>query len=198
LLCNSYGGHILFGIEDDADAPRAAQRVPEELVSKLVKNIQQRTLNVSVIPQIRTHVNGGQYLDLLVQRTASTVACTSSGRYYIRVEDDCKPVMPDELPRLIADKSAFVWELQSYLKVPRHDYDEDKVQFFLADVQRSSRVSTFIKEKSREEILEHYFFIQGDFLTNLGVLWVGKRITELNYCMPLQYNTLNITNRRKR
>lgn len=188
-FANAYGGHLLIGIEDDADAPPAQQTVPVDLVSKLVKNIQQRTLNVSVIPQVCTHENGGEYLDLLVQRTASTLASTSSGKYFIRVEDDCKPVMPDELPRLIADKSAFVWELQSYLKVPRTEYDENKVRSFLQDVQQSSRVSTFVKDKSRDEILEHYFFIQDGYLTNLGVLWIGKRIhrAKLLYSPSIQY-----------
>jgi ATP-dependent DNA helicase RecG len=118
-FANAYGGRLLFGIEDESDAPVSEQKIPVEIIPKLVKNIQGRTLNVSIIPKIIEHENGGEYLELLVQRTASTVACTSKGRYYIRVEDDCKPVLPDELTCLITDKSAFVWELHNYLKVPK-------------------------------------------------------------------------------
>jgi len=103
-FANAYGGRLLFGIEDDEDAPPLGQKVAERLVSQLVKQVQGRTINVSVVPEIKQHENGAEYLELLVQRTASTVACTSKGRYYMRVEDDCKPVMPDELPRLISDK----------------------------------------------------------------------------------------------
>lgn len=174
-FANAYGGHIYIGIEDNDSDPPKDQKISPDLITKLTKQIQQRTLNVSILPQVISHENGGEYIDLLVQRTASTVACTSSGKYYIRVEDDCKPVMPDELSRLISDKSAFVWELQSYLKVSDQDYDEQKVSKFLFDIQRSNRVSSFVKEKSRAEILEHYFLIQDGFLTNLGVLWIGKR-----------------------
>lgn len=192
-FANAYGGHIFFGIEDGEDTPPPGQSIPENLVAQLVKNIQHRTINVSVIPKVVTHSNGGEFLDLLVQRTASTVACTSSGKYFMRVEDDCKPIMPDELTRLISDKSAFVWELQSYLKVSQKDYDPEKVQKFLFDIQQSSRVSPFVKEKSKEEILEHYFLINEGYLTNLGVLWIGKRThrAKLLYAPSIQYIKYN-------
>lgn len=188
-FANAFGGKLLFGIEDKDDAPEKSQKIPEELISKLVKNIQGRTINVSVIPKLISHENGGEYLELLVQRTASTVACTSNGRYYIRVEDDCKPVLPDELTRLISDKSAFVWELQNYLKVRRTDFDSKKLHNFIEDIKSSSRVSSFIKEKSNDEILDYYFFTEGDYLTNLGVLWIGKRNhrAKLLYAPSAQY-----------
>jgi ATP-dependent DNA helicase RecG len=107
----------------------------------------------------------------------------------MRVEDDCKPVMPDELTRLISDKSAFVWELQSYLKVPKTNHDPKKLQDFVKDIRKSARVSSFVKEKSPEELMEYYFFSQGDYLTNLGVLWVGNRIhrAKLLYAPSIQY-----------
>lgn len=174
-FANSYGGRILFGIEDDQEAPPISQQIEESIISQLVKQIQGRTMNVSIIPKVIQHNNGGEYLELLVQRTASTVACTSKGRYYMRVEDDCKPILPDELPRLIADKSAFVWELQDYLKVTRSDVDPQKMKDFVQDIQASTRISTFVKEKTQDELLDYYFFAQGKYLTNLGVLWVGRR-----------------------
>lgn len=188
-FANAYGGRLLFGIEDDKSEPPIDQKVPEDIIPKLVKQIQGRTLNVSIIPKLIKHENGGEYLELLVQRTASTVACTSKGRYYMRVEDDCKPVLPDELTRLISDKSAFVWELQSYLKIPKSQFDEQKLQGFIEDIRKSSRVSSFVKEKNTEELLEYYFFTQGDYLTNLGVLWIGKREHRANllYSPAVQY-----------
>ncbi|MDF1867535.1 MAG: putative DNA binding domain-containing protein [Saprospiraceae bacterium] len=192
-FANAYGGRLLFGIEDESDAPVSEQKIPVEIIPKLVKNIQGRTLNVSIIPKIIEHENGGEYLELLVQRTASTVACTSKGRYYIRVEDDCKPVLPDELTCLITDKSAFVWELHNYLKVPKNEYDEEKVRNFVNDIKKSSRVSAFVKEKSVEELLEYYFFTDDKYLTNLGVLWVGKRQhrAKLLYSPCVQYIKYN-------
>lgn len=188
-FANAYGGKLLFGIEDGAKAPPSGQKIPRELVLKLVKNMQGRTLNVSVIPRIVQHENGAEYLELTVQRTASTIASTSTGKYYIRVEDDCKPILPDELTRLLSDKSAFVWELQNYLKISRTEYDAQKLRDFARDIGKSTRVSAFVKEKSPEELMDYYFFAQDGFLTNLGVLWIGKRAhrAKLLYAPAAQY-----------
>ncbi len=111
-FANAYGGHILIGIEDNDDIPEPNQRIQDGLISKLQKQIQSRTLNVSILPKKCIADNGGEYIDVLVQRTASTIASTSNGRYYIRVADECKPILPDELGRLLVDKNAFVWETQ--------------------------------------------------------------------------------------
>ena len=174
-FANAQGGSIFFGVEDEDELPPAGQIIPEYLPAKLQKQIQGRTINVSVIPQVKMAHNGAEYLELLVQRNASAIASTSNGRYYMRVDDDCKPILPDELTRLLADKGAFIWETQTYLKVTSKEYDLDKLSHFLSDVHSSDRVSGFVKDKSPEELMEHYFFTSGNYLTNLGVLWIGKR-----------------------
>ena len=188
-FANAYGGKILYGIEDNADLPPVGQRIPSDLPAKLQKMVQSRTMNVSVIPQTLTAENGGEYLQLVVQRTASTVAATSDGRYYMRVDDVCKPILPDELLRLTNDRSAFLWETQAYLRVPREDYDPKKLNNFVTDIQKSDRVSSFVKEKNVEELLEHYLFVNGDYLTNLGVLWIGKQAhrARLLYAPTIQF-----------
>ena len=174
-FANATGGKLVFGIEDGEDAPPTGQKIPDGLASKLQKQMQNRTINVSVIPQVITTDNGAEVLELLIQRNASSVASTSNGRYYIRVDDDCKPVPPDELPRLLADKGAFVWETHTFLKVAKNDYDPQKLEQFYHDVQDSERISAFVKEKTPQELLEHYFMVSGQYLTNLGVLWIGMR-----------------------
>lgn len=174
-FANAYGGSIVFGVENDEDMPPIGQKVPDGIIVKLQKQVQSRTINVSVVPQLKTAENGAEYIDLLVQRNGTAIASTSNGRYYIRVNDDCKPILPDELSRLLTDKGAFVWEIQTYLKIKHNEYDADLMAQFIKDVQKSNRVSSFVKEKSAQELLEHYFMMSGDYLTNLGVLWVGKR-----------------------
>lgn len=174
-FANAHGGSIVFGIEDDEKQPPKGQKIPDGLIAKLTKQIQSRTINVSVIPQLKTAENGAEFIDLLVQRNAAAIASTSNGRYYIRVNDDCKPVLPDELSRLLTDKGAFVWETQTYLKVRLNEYDSEKMNVFYSDVQKSDRVSNFVKEKSPQELLEHYLMVSGEYLTNLGVLWIGRQ-----------------------
>lgn len=174
-FANAYGGRILIGIEDAAELPDTSQRIEDGLVSKIQKQIQSRTLNVSILPQKKTAENGGEFIEIIVQRTASTIASTSSGRYYIRVGDDCKPILPDELGRLMVDKNAFVWETQHAQRIHWQDVDEQKVADFRRDVDQSDRVSDFVKGKNSKELLEHYLFVIGEQLTNLGILWIGKR-----------------------
>jgi len=174
-FANAYGGKLLIGIEDDDDLPPENQKITSDLPVKLQKQIQNRTINVSVIPSIKTAENNGQYIDLIIRRNASSIACTSNGKYFIRVDDECNPVLPDELQRLLNDKSAFQWETQVYLKIPRSIHDEPKLNNFYQEVKNSERVSEFVKSKSKEELLDHYLFADDKYLTNLGILWIGKR-----------------------
>lgn len=174
-FANAQGGIIVFGVEDKEELPPEGQKIPGGIIVKLQKQIQSRTINVSIVPQLKEAENGAEFIELLVQRNATAIASTSNGRYYMRVNDDCKPILPDELSRLLTDKGAFVWETQTYLKVKHNEYDSDKMNLFMSDIQESNRVSSFVKEKSAQELLEHYFMISGGFLTNLGVLWIGKR-----------------------
>ena len=174
-FANAYGGTIVFGIEDSMDEPSPVQKIPDGLPAKVQKQVQSRTVNVSVIPQLRVAENGGELLELLVQRNATAIAATSNGRYYIRIDDDCKPIMPDELSRLLSDKGAFVWEASTHMRIKQSEYDSSKLQQFADDIQRSNRVSGFVKNKSNEELLEHYLFVSEGYLTNLGILWIGKR-----------------------
>jgi ATP-dependent DNA helicase RecG len=174
-FANSFGGRLIFGIEDTGSLPPEGQVIPEDLPSILQKQIQNRTINVSVTPQILKADNRSEYIELLVKRNESSIASTTNGRYYIRIDDSCKPVLPDELSRLIADKGAFIWETQMYLKIRKNDFDNTKFNDFINDIKSSERVSPFVKNKAPIEILEHYFFVSGDYLTNLGILWIGKR-----------------------
>ena len=52
-FANAQGGRIFFGIEDKASQPEPTQRIPALLPARLAKEVQQRTLNVSVVPQIK-------------------------------------------------------------------------------------------------------------------------------------------------
>ncbi len=174
-FANAYGGHIYIGIEDNENLPNPYQKIPLDIIPKIIKKIQNLTLNVAITANIIQATNKGEFIDLFVKRTSSTIASTTNGRYYIRVEDECKPVLPDEISRLFNDKQSFVWEMQQYLKISRNDYDKNKLSLFINDIKSSDRVSSFVKEKNVDEIIDYYYFAIGDFLTNLGVLWIGKR-----------------------
>ncbi len=174
-FANARGGHIFFGIEDDAESPPPAQRIAKELPDRLVKGIVQHTANVHVRAEIITHSNGGEYLDLQIVPSVKSIASTSDARYYLRIADATRKLLPDELVRLVADKDSYQWETQIIRRVPADRVDHGKVARFIADIRSSDRVKASVKERSNDEILEHYFFVQNGWLTNLGVLWIGIR-----------------------
>ena len=174
-FANARGGRILIGIEDHADQPPAAQRVPHDLPECISKRIPQITLNVGILPRIITDQNGGELIELNVFRSAQTVAATSDGRYFIRVADESRSVLPDDLTRLMNDKSAYTWETQTSKHISRSRVDGVKCDSFLQAMRKSARVSDFVKEKTDDELLDYYLLTDGPVLTNLGILWMGRR-----------------------
>jgi ATP-dependent DNA helicase RecG len=184
-FANAQGGSIYIGIENKDSLPPPNQKISDRSLPDLIqKNIAQRTVNVAVAITIEVAENESEFLKVQVFRNAQTIACTTDGKYYIRVHDECKPIPPDEMARLAADKNAFVWEEQITKRIPSSQYDEQKRRTFLVDVRNSKRVSTFIKEMSDDEILDFYFFQKSGYLTNLGILWIGKRNDRASLLYP--------------
>lgn len=184
-FANAQGGYIYIGIEDDDALPPADQSIADITLPDLIqKNIAHRAVNVGVAVTIEYADNGGEYIAVQVFRNIQTIASTTDGKYYIRVMDDCRPIPPDEMARLAADKNAFVWEEQTTRRVRKSDYDERKRGAFIIDIRSSQRVSAFIKEMSDDEILDHYFLQKGSHLTNLGILWIGQRTDRASLLYP--------------
>lgn len=184
-FANAQGGFIYIGIEDAATLPPEKQKIADRNQPDIIqKNIAQRTINVSVAVTIETAENKAEFLKVQIFRNAQTIASTTDGKYYVRVHDECKPIPPDEMARLAADKNAFVWEEQITKKVPASQYDESKRINFLREVRNSQRVSSFIKEMSDDEILDFYFIQKNGYLTNLGILWIGKRNDRASLLYP--------------
>lgn len=184
-FANAQGGFIYLGIEDAATLPPEKQKIADRNQPDIIqKNITQRTINVSVAVTIETAENKAEFLKVQIFRNAQTIASTTDGKYYVRVHDECKPIPPDEMARLAADKNAFVWEEQITKKVPASQFDESKRINFLREVRNSQRVSSFIKEMSDDEILDFYFIQKNGYLTNLGILWIGKRNNRASLLYP--------------
>jgi ATP-dependent DNA helicase RecG len=174
-FANATGGVILLGIEDGHDQPPSNQRVPDDLIDQLRKRISQITINVSVVPILRTDPNGGEYIEIRIHPNLQGIASTSDGRYFQRVADETHRLLPDDLARLIADRGSFVWEMQTTRRIPVQQYDPQKLAAFSERIRTSDRVSDFVKGKSDGELLEYYLFAKNGFLTNLGILWIGWR-----------------------
>lgn len=173
-FANATGGRLLLGIEDGQDAPPAGQHIPADLPDTLRRKLAERTVNVAVLPDVVTATNGGQYIELRIPR-AMAVASTTDGRYFLRIADQSKPVTGDEVMRLASERSALPWETQTTLHIPRVEADLAKRDKLLQALRASDRVKASVKEKSDDELLDHYQLAQGNTLTNLGVLCLGRQ-----------------------
>jgi ATP-dependent DNA helicase RecG len=174
-FANSRGGKIYIGISDSEIYPPENQKIHEDLPFKIKKKIEENTVNVGVKTEIIIAENGGEFIELDIFFSASTIASTTDGKYYFRSDDTCMPLLPDELSRLFTDKPSFIWETRK-TKVHKSQLDLVKFEKFKNDIYLSSRVTIYVKQKTNDELLEHYLFSDEEYLTNLGVLFVGKRI----------------------
>lgn len=173
-LANAQGGRLLIGIEDNSQLPPAGQQIEMELLDKVRKRIGEITVNVIAVPELRTAQKGGQYIELNVPRSLG-VASTTDGRYFIRVGDATVPVTGDDVMRLANERAILPWETLINLNIISKDVDHNKWQSFKTAINNSDRVSSFIKSRTDDELLDHYFLTRDGLLTNLGILWVGRR-----------------------
>jgi ATP-dependent DNA helicase RecG len=171
-FANGPGGVILIGIEDGESAPQPQQRIAGELLDQVRKRIGELTVNVDVATEVRTAVAGGQYIVLTIARSTG-VASTTDGRYFLRVGDECRPVVGDDVLRLVTERPSIPWETMTSLGVPRTRIDSTKCRNLCAALRASDRVKPSVREKTDDELLEHYGLFSGEMLTNLGVLLVG-------------------------
>lgn len=174
-FANAVGGRLLIGIENGETLPPPGQCVPAELSDILRRRIGELTVSVTVRPEVIRAENGAEYIELTVARSLN-IASTSDGRYFLRIADESKPVLGDDFMRLANERSALPWETLTTLGVQRGDADSAKVVAFVAGIRASDRVKSSVKEKNDDELLDHYLLAQGDRLTNLGVLCVGRQM----------------------
>ncbi len=194
-FANAQGGEIIIGIEDKESTPPAKQKVDQDIVNDVVKKLRGLTDGVGIVnPEIITYENGGQYFILRILPSTQTIATTTSGKVFIRISDNCFPIGNEELTSLAAEKTAFQWEIVVVRKIRLDQADQTKVNTLINDIKASEKVSDFIKGKEAKEILEFYQLLSADgYLTNLGILWLGKpqQRAALSYPITVQYIVYN-------
>ena len=159
------------------------------MVERINKTIPQRTVGVGSIASKEIASNGGEYIVLKIFRSTQLIASTSDCRYFIRISDECKPILAEDMSRVAAEKQAFVWEEKIVRKTPITSANGEKLSKFKSDIFKSERVSDFVKEMPEEELLEYYLMSSNGYLTNLGIMWVGERKDRavLHYAPSIQF-----------
>lgn len=174
-FANAQGGRLLIGIEDGSSMPPAGQHIGDELIERVRRRIGELTVNVTCAVQREVSgETGGEYLQVIVSRSHAP-ASTTDGRYYLRIADESKPLVGEQVQRLLNERNAQPWETLTTLGVPRSQIDPAKLALFTTAIRESSRVKASVNEKSDSELLDHYYLAIDRHLTNLGILCVGRR-----------------------
>jgi ATP-dependent DNA helicase RecG len=175
-VCFAYsaGGQLVIGVEDDATEPPPGQRIDKGQLERIRKRIGELTVNVEAHPELHRHPNGGDYILLTVSRSLG-VASTTDRRYFLRIGDECHPIVGDDVLRLANERPTTPWETLTTLAAPRSATDPVKLAGVVKRIRASDRVKPSVKEKSTDELLAHYGLTNGPVLTNLGVLLLGTR-----------------------
>jgi ATP-dependent DNA helicase RecG len=186
-LANAQGGTLLIGIENRAEEPPADQRLNQDDLNQLVRTLRGRAVGVSfTAPELLSAPNGGQYARLTVLPSLDTVATTSDGRVYLRLGEECQPVVGNDLLRLAREKSGMQWEIQPMPGVTRATLSPTEIAYFVERVRTAGKVSDFVRELPEAELLEYFHLLLPDgSATHLGVLWLGTPIQRARLSHPL-------------
>ena len=84
-------------------------------------------------------------------------------------------VVGEGFMRLMSGHSSEPWEASISTRVPRSQVDKDKQKQLVTKLKASDKVRESVKGKSTRQILDHYMLADGDYLTNLGVVCIGRR-----------------------
>lgn len=184
-LANAQGGQIMIGVEDKTKKPASNQVISQEEANSAVTRLRGLCFNVGLaVGDVCADETGSQYFAITVFPSLHSYATTSDGKMYIRVEDKCEPVRSEDIQRVGEEKGAFQWELVP-TRFELEDENKTNLSKFANDIRQSDRVKQHIKQLDDMEIGEQYHLLDGNKMTNLGVLWIGTAKQRSRICYPI-------------
>ena len=193
-LANAQGGKIYIGVDNGTRSVGPNQIISLDEQNYAVSRLRSLCFSVALTTSdILEDENGSQYFIIDVLPNLKTIASTSDGKIYIRIVDKCEPVRTEDIQHLAEEKGAFQWEISPTKYYWNEANVIENLKRFATDIRNSPRVKNHIKQQEDIEIAEHYFLIDGEKLTNLGILWIGTPRQRAGLCYPLtvQYIVYN-------
>lgn len=171
-FANAGGGVVMLGIEDGESAPPPEQKVDERLAEEVREKIRDKTLRVKFQAEARNGDNGGQFIEIGVERCSAGVASTSDGRYFQRVDDKNKPITAENLAGFLSGRNSEgpPWES---LPVPDAALDSKKLAGLADALRAAGKIHLSVRDKSDDELASHYGLTRGGSVSNLGALFAG-------------------------
>lgn len=193
-FANAQGGQIYIGIENKTLTVGPNQVITTQEQNDAVSRIRSLCFSVAITSSdILSDESGSQYFIITVFPSTKTIASTSDGKLFVRIVDKCEPVRTEDIQRLAEEKGAYQWEINSTKYLWRDGTVPSNMRRFADEIRKSPRVKEHIKQLDDIEIAENYHLIDGEKLTNLGVLWIGTPKQRAGICYPLtvQYIVYN-------
>ena len=193
-LANAQGGQIYIGIDNKTLAVGTNQSITTQEQNDAVSKLRSLCFSVAIASsEILEDEEGSQYFIITVFPSTKTIASTSDGKLFIRIVDKCEPVRSEDIQRLAEEKGAYQWEINTTKYSCRDEAVIQNIQNFAAEIRKSIRVRDHIKQLDDFEIAENYHLVDGEKLTNIGVLWIGTSKQRSGLCYPLtvQYIVYN-------
>jgi ATP-dependent DNA helicase RecG len=192
-FANAQGGNLYVGFEDKTRQPLPNQKISEEQHNEAIKRLKSNCYNVSMESSgVQTDADGNQYFIIKVLPSLKSFASTADGRFYIRIADQCVPMRSEDFQRIAFDKETFQWELVR-TQFKASEVTTEALASFCQSIRSSKRVSSHILQMSDEEIISYYNLVDENYLTNLGVLWLGnaQQRSRILYPITVQYIVYN-------
>ena len=188
-LANAQGGTIFIGFDDKTKQVPINQIIRIKEVNDAVSKLRSLCFNVAMTASNVLDENGSQYFKIEVFPSTKSIATTSDGKIYIRVGDKCEPVRSEDIHRLANEKQAYQWELVCPKTVTLLEVEPSNVKDFTTKIRASDRVSEHIKQMTDREIIDNYNLTDDDYLTYLGILWLGNagQRSRISYPITVQY-----------
>ena len=173
-FANTQGGDIFIGIENVSRVSPSGQIITKEEVNDAITRLRTLCSNVLITPStILKDGDGGDYFIITISPSVKSIASTADGKFFVRVGDETQPVRSEDIMHLASEKQAFQWELVCTRKVSLTDVNKSSLKDFADKIRHSDRVSEHIVQMTDYEIAENYNLLEGEYLTNLGILWIG-------------------------
>jgi len=188
-LANAQGGQIYVGYDDKKKHTLPGQIINPEEVNNTVTKLRSLCFNVALsATEVLSDETDSQYFVITVFPSMKSIASTSDGKFYMRFADKCEPVRSEDMLRLSETKGCFQWEITRSKFAVDQDAINELHQLANA-IRESKRISEHIRQMDDIEIADYYCLIDEDFLTNLGVLWLGstKQKNWISYPITVQY-----------
>lgn len=193
-FANAHGGQIYIGIENKTLSVGPNQTISTNEQNNAVSRLRSLCFSVALsTSDILKDENGSHYFIINVYPSIKTIASTSEGKIYIRIADKCEPVRTEDIQRLAEEKGSYQWEINPTKYFWNEPTVLENLRAFATDIRNSPRVKGHIKQLDDFEIAENYHLVDGEKLTNLGVLWLGTPKQRAGLCYPLtvQYIVYN-------